>query len=250
MVILQDVMLTPLGRQVVAAVKRILITGSNRGIGLEFTRQYLESGCHVYATCRRPTEAQSLHMLLELHSHMSIHRLDITVQEDINNLSYELSDIPIDVLINNAGVYFKKRSTGIEFIHYDNWRRTFEVNTLGSVRVMEALLGNLRKSKATGLIVVLSSHMGSLADLKEEDNLYYRSSKTALNATMQGFTAALKKQNIGVLILHPGGVLTRMGPRNGISTRDSVGGMRQIIDTFSMEQSGKFFRYDGTDMPW
>ncbi|MBM9606477.1 SDR family oxidoreductase [Desulfopila inferna] len=231
-------------------MKRVLITGSNRGIGLEFTRQYLESGWHVYATCRRPTEAQSLHMLLELHSRLTIHRLDITQQEDINSLCQELMEVPINILINNAGVYFRKRSVGIDCIHYDNWRRTFEVNTLGPVRITEALLGNIAESTTVRLIVVLSSHMERIAEINEGDSFYYRSSKSALNAAMQGISAEMKEQEIGVLLLHPGAVMTRIGPLKGISTRESVSGMRQIIEGFTMEQTGKFFSYDGEEIPW
>lgn len=231
-------------------MKRVLITGSNRGIGLEFTRQYLESGYRVYATCRRPAEANALHMLRELHDRLSIHRFDITVQEDLSNISQELKDVGLDILINNAGVYFKKRDQGLDCIHYDNWRRTLEVNTLGPVRVTEALLQNVKQSEGPRLVVVLSSHMGSIADIDAPDSLYYRSSKAALNAAMQGIALDLQELNIGVLLLHPGGVLTRMGPDQGISEKRSVDGMRQIIESFSMENSGMFVRYDGTLMPW
>lgn len=231
-------------------MKRVLITGSNRGLGLEFTRQYLESGWRVYATCRRPAEAQSLHVFTELHSHISIHRLDITVQEDLSNISQELKDISLDLLINNAGVYFKKRSGGVDCIHYDNWRRTFEVNTLGPVRVTEALLENIEESSGLRLAVIISSHMGSIADINEPGSLYYRSSKAALNAAVQVITEDLRQRSIGVLLLHPGGVLTRMGPENGISPRESVDGMRDLIENFSMEKSGKFFRFNGEEMPW
>ena len=231
-------------------MKRILITGSNRGIGLEFTRQYLEAGWHVYATCRRPAEAQALHTLTELHSNLSIHRLDITLQEDIENICQELKDIPLDILLNNAGVYFKKRCAGIDCIHYDDWRRTLEVNTLGTVRVTEALIGNLERNEDFRLVVVISSHMGSIADIDESDSLCYRSSKAALNAAMQGIAVALRPRNIAVLLLHPGGVMTRMGPEKGIPERESVDGMCQVIENFSMKQSGAFFQYDGQKMAW
>lgn len=231
-------------------MKRVLITGSNRGIGLEFTRQYLESGYRVYATCRRPAEAHDLHMLMKLHDRLSIHRFDITVQEDLSNISQELKDVAIDMLINNAGVYFKKCDQGLKCIHYDNWRRTLEVNTLGPVRVTEALLENVEKSDGPRLVVVLSSHMGSIADIDEPGSLYYRSSKAALNAAIQGIALDLKEINIGVLLLHPGGVLTRMGPDHGISEKQSVDGMRRVIENFSLENSGMFVRYDGELMPW
>ncbi|MGW8192865.1 MAG: SDR family oxidoreductase [Desulforhopalus sp.] len=231
-------------------VQRLLITGSNRGLGLEFTRQYLESGWRVYATCRKPAEAQSLSRLAKLHSNLSIHRLDITLQEDLYSLRQELKEISLDILINNAGVYFKNRSRGIECVHYDDWRRTIEVNTLGTVRVTEALLDSIAKNEGVRLVVVISSHMGSISDISEPGSIYYRSSKAALNAAMQCVASALRQRNIGVLLLHPGGVMTRMGPDKGISKQESVGGMRRIIENFSMEKSGAFFQYDGQELRW
>lgn len=231
-------------------LKRILVTGSNRGIGLEFTRQYLESGWRVYATCRRPAEAQSLHTLASLHSNLSVHRLDITLQEDISNLCQELREISLDILINNAGVHFKNPSEGDMCIHYDNWRRTLEVNTLGTVRVTEALLENIEKNKGTRLVVVISSHKGSNAATDELGNIYYHSSKAALNVSMQGVAAALRQRNVGVLLLYPGRVMTRMGPKKGIPKRESVDGMRQVIEAFSMDKSGAFFHYNGQELRW
>lgn len=231
-------------------MQRVLITGSNRGIGLEFAKQYLEAGCRVYATCRRPAEAHSLHTLTKLHHRLSVHRCDITVQEDLCHISQELKDIPIDILINNAGVYFQKRERGVDCIHYENWRRTLEVNTLGPLRVIEALWQNVSQSEGPRLVVVLSNHMGHIADFEKPGSLYYRSSKAALNAAIQGVALDLKERNIGVLLLYPGDVLTRMGPERGISARDSVGGMRRVIDDFSVENSGAFMRYDGEPVPW
>jgi NAD(P)-dependent dehydrogenase (short-subunit alcohol dehydrogenase family) len=228
---------------------RVLITGSNRGIGLEFVRQYLEDGWRVYATCRRPAEADSLHMLTGIHNELSIHRLDIAVPEDIRNISWELKNVPLDILINNAGVFLEKGASGLGSIHYDDWLRTMEVNTLGAVRVTEALLDNISMSEKK-MVIVLSSHMGSIADMGEAGSYCYRSSKAALNAAMQGMAVELKDRRIGVLILHPGGVMTRMGPATGITVKNSVQGMRHIINGFTLEQSGSFLQYDGKEMPW
>lgn len=228
---------------------RVLITGSNRGIGLEFVRQYLEEGWRVYATCRRPAEAESLHMLTGLHNALSIHRLDIANSEDIRNIGWELKGVPLDVLINNAGVYLEKGASALGRIRYDDWLRTLEVNTLGPVRVTEALLDSIGRSTKK-LVIALSSHMGSIADIKDAGGYCYRSSKAALNAAMHGMAVELRGQGIGVLILHPGGVMTRMGPAEGIPVQKSVQGMRQIIDGFTLEQSGSFLQYDGKKMPW
>ncbi len=230
-------------------MKRVLITGSNRGIGLEFTRQYLEAGWWVYATCRRPAEAQSLHILAELHSQLSIHRLDITKQEDLSGICQELKGIALDLLINNAGIYFKKLGKELRCIHYDNWRRTLEVNLLGTVRVTEALIGNIEQSDGRRLVVTLSDELES-ADDSEEDGtgLYYRSSKAALNAAMQLISAELKNKDIGILLLSPGRVVTRMRPEKGISARQSVSRMRESIECFTMDRSGALLRYDGAQM--
>lgn len=226
---------------------RVLITGSNRGIGLEFVRQYLEEGWRVYATCRRPAEAESLHMLAGLHNGLSIHRLDVASPEDIRNISRELNNVPLDLLINNAGVSLEKGASELGRIHYDDWLRTLEVNTLGAVRVTEALLDNIGRG-AKKLVAVLSSHMGDIADIREVGSYCYRSSKAALNAAMQGMAVELKDRRIGVLLLHPGGVMTRMGPAEGIPVQKSVKGMRRIIHGFTLEQSGSFLQYDGKKM--
>jgi NAD(P)-dependent dehydrogenase (short-subunit alcohol dehydrogenase family) len=228
---------------------RVLITGSNRGLGLEFVRQYLEEGWRVYATCRRPAEAEPLRELMGLHNELSIHRLDITIPEDIRSISWELHNVPLDLLINNAGIYLEKGAPGLGCIHYDNWLRTLEVNTLGAVRVTEALLDNIGRSEKK-MVIVLSSHMGSIADIRDAGSYCYRSSKAALNAAMQGMAVELGGRQIGVLILHPGGVMTRMGPADGITPQKSVKGMRHIIDGFTLEQSGSFLQYDGKKMPW
>lgn len=117
------------------------------------------------------------------------------------------------------------------------------------MRVAEALVDNVAASDKR-LIVAISSHMGSIADIQSPDSYYYRSSKAALNAAMQGLSVQLKPLGIGVLILHPGGVKTRMGPRDGITPKESVLGMRHIIDRFTMADTGRFIRYDGTELPW
>ena len=227
----------------------VLITGSNRGLGLEWARQYAQEGWRVFATCRHPLDALSLQELGRKYGKVTLHRLDVTKIEDIRSVQWELEDQVIDILVSNAGIYLDKRKSGIGGFRFDDWLRTFEVNTLGGLRVMEALIGNLAKSSRR-LILAISSHMGSIADIHEAGHYYYRSSKAALNAAMAGLAAELKPRGIGVLILHPGGVKTRMGPSSGISPEESVGGMRHIAERFRLEDSGAFLRYDGVKLPW
>ncbi len=229
----------------------VVVTGSNRGLGLEWVRQYAEADWRVYATCRRPQEAHELQAMATTWPGVSVHRLDVTVPEEIADFTAELQSASLDLLINNAGVYFerwgKDRLGGIDYAH---WQRTFEVNTLGPMRVTEALLAPLSRSER-GLACHISSHMGSLADIRSANDYAYRSSKAALNASGRGLAHELAGFGIGLLILHPGWVRTRMGGDSAPYTAtQSVSGMRALVDGFSMAQSGAFLRFDGVTMPW
>lgn len=227
----------------------VLITGANRGLGLTWTRQYAEEGWRVFATCRHPAEARDLQRLAERRPNINIHRLDITVTEDLRAIHWQLQDEPIDVLLNNAGVYLEKGRTAFGHLRYDEWRRTLEVNTFGAIRVTEALWENVAQSDKR-LVVIVTSRMGSIGDIKSGGSYYYRSSKAALNAATRGLAAELEPRGIGVLLIHPGGVMTRMGPVEGLTTEESVRGMRALVERFSMTDSGRFFSYDGSELPW
>ena len=228
----------------------VLITGSNRGIGLEFARQYTQAGFRVFTTCRRPAEADELHELAAHHANLSIHRLDVTVPEDVCAIAWELEDTPLDILLNNAGVYIEKGTPELGGLRYDDWLRTFAINTLGAVRMTEALVDNVARSDKR-LVATMSSHMGSITDIHEPGSYYYRSSKAALNAAMQGLAVALHPRNVGILLLHPGwgehphGWQWRYQPRRRVCVA-----LRKVIDTFTLEDSGRFIQYDGTELPW
>jgi NAD(P)-dependent dehydrogenase (short-subunit alcohol dehydrogenase family) len=227
----------------------ILVTGSNRGIGLEWCRQYAEAGWRVFATCRHPETADELHALARKHPALSAHGLDVTQPESVYALRAELQDEAIDVLVNNAGVYLEKYAPTAA-LRYDEWQQTLEVNTLGPLRVSESLLELVARSQRK-LVVALSSHMGSIAEISAPGDTYYRSSKAALNAAMKGLALALRERGIGVLLLHPGWVKTRMGGWDApLTAAESVAGMRTLVDAFSLDQSGRFLRYDGTEIPW
>ena len=229
----------------------ILITGSNRGLGLEWAQQYSAAGWRVYATCRQPLQATELQQLVAQNTNVSVHQLDVTDASHIEQLATELQVCSIDLLINNAGVYFEKfTSDNIGHIDYDHWQETFHVNSLGAVRVSEAFTPHLQRG-ATRLVVAITSHMGSIAEIGSAGSYAYRSSKAALNAAMKGLSLELKQYRIGVLLLHPGWVQTRMGgPGALLTTHDSVASMRRIIEQFNMGLSGQFYRYDGSRIPW
>jgi NAD(P)-dependent dehydrogenase (short-subunit alcohol dehydrogenase family) len=229
----------------------VLVTGSNRGLGLEWVRQYAAEGWRVYATCRQPTEAHELNKLADQEKGISIHRLDVTKPDEINALAVDLMEEPIDVLVNNAGVYLEKfMEVGLRRLRYEDWAYSFQVNTLGAVRVTEALQEHVARSERR-LVVVISTHMASIADIAAPGAYYYRSTKAALNAVMEGLTHELRPKGIGVLILHPGWVQTRMGGEgSSLMPPESVRGMRSLVEKFTLEESGRFFRYDDVEMPW
>ncbi len=228
----------------------MLVTGANRGLGLEWARQYAEAGWRVYASCRRPAEAEDLNALAARHPRLSVHRLDVTDSEQLRTLQLDLEQARIDILLNNAGVYLDKFMGDLGGIDYEVWLRTFAVNTLGAVRVTEALAGQVAASEKKR-VVAISSHMGSIAEIEAPGNYAYRSSKAALNAAMKGLSHALTQRGIGMLLLHPGWVRTRMGgPDAPLTPAQSVHGMRALVENFRPEMSGRFFRHDGTEIPW
>ena len=232
-------------------MQRVLITGSNRGLGLEWVRQCAGRGWRVFATCRDPDRAVDLPDLADQDSPVSLHRLDVTDASQIDDLAEDLRDETIDLLVNNAGVYFERwGQDSVGSIRYEDWEETFRVNTLGPVRVTEALLPHLNRGERP-LVLAITSHMGSIADIDAPRDYAYRSSKAALNAAMHGLAHELKPRGIGVLLLHPGWVRTRMGGSSApVSPEESVRGMLALVDGYAPNLSGGFFRFDGTRMPW
>ena len=232
-------------------MRSVLVTGSNRGLGFEWVRQYAEADWRVYATCRHPEEAEALQALADVHPGISLHRLDVTEPDAIRDLARELSEHPLELLVNNAGVYFERWGRDrLGQIDYDDWLTTFEVNTLGAFRVTEALLGSLERGDKP-LVANISSHMGSLADINAPNDYAYRSSKAALNAASRGLALELQRNGVGLLLLHPGWVRTRMGGEEApLTPAESVAGMRAVVNRFTSQDQGRFYRYDGVEMPW
>jgi NAD(P)-dependent dehydrogenase (short-subunit alcohol dehydrogenase family) len=230
----------------VARSGSVLITGAGRGIGLEFARQYAETGWQVHATCREPKSASEL---LTLPGEVTVHKLDVTHPKQIGHLQRELEGVPIDLLINNAGV-IGPRERSIGNMDYDAWEEVLRINTLAPIRIAEAFLDNILASDKK-LIVSLTSVYGSIGSNNSGGSYVYRSSKAALNAAMRSLAIDLRDEGVTVVVFHPGWVRTDMGgPNATVTPQDSVAGMRALIDLLKPSQSGHFYGYDGAEIPW
>lgn len=228
----------------------VLITGANRGLGLEFCRQFAEKGWEVIACCRQPEKADALNALKQRHSLVRIVTQDVAKLDQIDSLAKQLADVNIDILINNAGVYDDRKGNDFGQLDYQAWLNSLIVNTQAPMKMAEAFLPQIKRG-GKKLIVNISSLMGSIADNGSGGSIFYRSSKAALNASMKSLAIDLKDQGVGVLIFHPGWVRTDMGGPNGlIDIQTSVSGMCEQIEKFTLAQTGKFIKYDGKAMPW
>lgn len=229
----------------------VLITGANRGIGLEFARQYAADGWQVVACCRQPQQAEALNRLADQYKdQFSIHRLDVRELAEIDQLSHKLQDLPIDILINNAGVYPHAQNGEFGHISYDDWMEAFRVNTFAPLKMVEALVKQIACSQLK-IVATITSKMGSIVDNQRGGSYIYRSSKAAVNTVVKSLAIDLQPRGIIAVLLHPGWVQTDMGGRGAlISTKQSVTGMKSILGRVTHSDTGKFIAYDGQHIPW
>ena len=222
----------------------LLVTGANRGIGLALLRTFAAEGWRIHACCRQPDKAKDLKAVA---GDIRVHRLDVTDGLRVAGLARELADEPVDILINNAGVYGPR--TGFGETDYDDWSKVLAVNTLAPLRLVERFVEHVGRS-GRKLIVNVSSRMGSVS--QNAGGAYvYRSSKAALNSVTKGLAADLAERGITVVAVHPGWVQTDMGGAEAdISAEESAGGLRRVIDGLTPEDSGRFLNHDGTEIPW
>ncbi|MFQ5783972.1 MAG: SDR family oxidoreductase [Alphaproteobacteria bacterium] len=228
----------------------ILITGANRGLGLEFARQYAAAGWRVHASCRDPERAETLAALAaDADGRVTLHRLDVADPAQIAALADGLRGATIDLLLNNAGVYGGERKT-LGDIDYERWVETLGINALAPLRVSEALLEQVARGDRRQLVFI-SSRMGSMAENTEGGSYVYRSSKAALNAVVRSLACDLAGRGFTVVCFHPGWVATDMGSaRAPLTPAASVAGMRAVIERLTPADNGGFFNYDGTKVPW
>ncbi len=227
-----------------------LITGGNRGLGLEFATQYLADGWQVFAACRDPNSASELHRLADASGHqLRILALDVTNPASVKAVAAELDGQAIDLLLNNAGVGGARGQT-IGNIDYEAWAKVLDVNTMGPLRVSEAFIEHIARSDRK-LIVTLTSGMGSIADNTSGGAFAYRSSKAAVNMVMRSLAIDLAPRGITCVVVNPGWVQTDMGgPHATLTPAESVSRLRQLFDRLGPTQSGKFFNHDGREYAW
>jgi len=224
----------------------VMITGSNRGLGLECARQYADEGWRVIATCRNPGNAVEL---ASLKGELEIHALDISDHGQILSLADSLREEAIDLLFNNAGIFDPSPSQLVD-IDYTAWENFISVNVMSPLMVCATFSDHVAASDLKK-IAIMSSKMGSIDDNNSGGSYIYRSSKAALNAVMKSLSIDLAPRGISVAILHPGWVRTDMGGPNGlIDAPESVNGLLKVIKDLNLKNSGRFYSYDGSEIAW
>jgi len=237
----------------------VLVTGAARGLGLELVRQYAADGWNVLACVRAPQRAAAVEALAAgAGGRIEIHPLDLEDHASIDALAIALAGRPIDVLLNSAGTMGKGSfaTEGIAFGRFGtsdfaDWGQVFRINVIGPMKMAEAFVGHVAASQQKKL-VALTSVIGSIERNRIGSLYAYRASKAALNAVMRSLAIDLQKSH-GVIVapIHPGWVRTDMGgPRADIDAPDSVAGIRNVIAGLDAGRAGRFWMYDGSELPW
>jgi len=227
----------------------ILVTGSNRGIGLELVRGFAAMSWRVFAACRDPDEAGELQALAAAHALLTVHPLEVSDPAQIRRLAGELRDLPVDILFNNAGI-FGPELQGFGESDPGGWLTTLRVNTIAPLLMAESFVDNVARSRLK-VIASMGSLMGSLSDNTSGGYYAYRTSKAGVHMVMRGLAADLAPRGIVAVVFHPGWVHTRMGgPSAPVSPQESADGIREVLLRLTPDDNGKFFDYTGAERPW
>lgn len=250
--------------------KTVLVTGSNRGIGLEFVTQYAKMGWDVIATSRSPADDAKLQALATARANITIEELDVTDLDEIARLAAKYEGATIDVLINNAGMFGNRPGQAWGALDRDMFRQMMDVNVFGPLKISEAFAKHVAASESKK-IAVISSTAGSISLVSRPPGApYYAISKAAVNMAMRGTAMRLKEQGIAVAIFMPGAVDTRMLREavglsqedaeaatdydyerfTPLTTAESVSQMIDTLNGLTLERSGDFINYDGSSVPW
>jgi len=253
-----------------ATAETVMITGANSGIGLEFTKQYLAKGWTVIATHRRSDVPATLAELsAKYKALLRIEKVDVTDIEQVKALAERLKGVPVDILINNAGIYNDRGTckpdddlcagdwTTQNFgkMRYQLLDTILSVNVKGPLLVSETLYDNVKAGKLKKIVAVSSSN-GSLTGPQGGGGaIFYRSSKAALNRAMQLVAESVKRDGVTVVMLNPGPTLTEhqlylKDFKGMLTTEFTVGNMVKTIDKVTLAETGKFWRYDGVPEAW
>jgi len=234
----------------------VFITGANRGIGLEFTKQYLEKGWTVIATARKPDKAEDLNQLQNQYpEHLSIQQLDVTDHDRIDALAKELEGQPIDLLLNNAGIsgYIPDQIFGR--LDYESFDQVLAVNTVAPLKMAEAFYPHVKSSNLKKIVSVSSSE-GSIGGAYDDESgrmYFYRSSKSALNMVMVNLAFQLKSRGIAVGLVNPGPTDTdfmRGIPFPLRSTEEAVENMIDNIEDITLDNTAAYLNYNGKTIDW
>lgn len=234
------------------AAPTVLITGANRGIGLELARQYTARGWQVIATARKPAEAAALAEIAKAHANLSVEMLDVADSASIDRLGVKLAGRPIDILVHNAGISGGVPAQMLGRMDYDVFRQVLEVNAIGPMHLSEKLLPNIRASSQKK-IVLLGTSEASFGRIDAGRLYWYRASKAAAHMLMLNLAYDLKGRQVAVGVINPGPVDTDMmkGVRMPLQPpAEAVGKVIAIVDRMNVENTGKFWDYNGGQLPW
>jgi NAD(P)-dependent dehydrogenase (short-subunit alcohol dehydrogenase family) len=229
--------------------KTYVISGTSRGIGLELAHQALKAGDTVWALARHPEKSEKLEKLKkEFPETLKTASVDVISDSSVASFSKLLGNTPVDILINNAGAYLDAPESRFETLDFEKIVESFEINTVGAMRMTKALLPHLKKSKKPKLIHI-TSLMGSIEDNTSGGAYSYRISKAALNMFSKNFSCDYPE--ISSAVVHPGWVKTDMGGSSApTSIEESAKGIHQVISGLSLDKSGSFFDFEGELLPW
>ncbi len=231
-------------------MKTVLITGANRGIGLGHARSFAQRGIAVFATAREPAAADELQHLAHTYpGRFSVLHYDAADPQAPAQLKAALGDTPVDLLLANAGA-LGESGQELGNIHVDGVLELIRINALAPLKLIEALIYNITLS-GRKLVALQSSQMGSIGNNSAGGRYEYRLSKVALNMIARNVANDLAPRGVTVVALHPGWVKTRMGGQGAaITVETSVAGQQKWFDAVTPAHSGRFFNYDGTELPW
>lgn len=237
-----------------ATAGTVLITGANRGIGLEFARQYAAKNYRVIATARQPAEATQLQALAAADPDIVIEPLDVNDLAAVDALAAKYENQPIDILINNAGITGRPQMQSFGAIDYATFEAVMNTNVRGPLKMTEAFTPHLAAGREKKVLVVSSSE-GSIAQVNASRQVFYRASKAAVNMVMRNIAYPLKEKGIMVALINPGPVDTDMmaAARGRMALRSpalAVEELSALLETMTLAETGTFWNYDGTVLPW